>query len=83
MKLSEMFVNVLDLDFDALVAKVEKDSVVRDNALEAAGSKFDIDGTKKKVEKPKVPKMTVQEKAIMKALGLNLKDVQTLVNQAR
>lgn len=83
MILTQMYQNVLELDFETLVLKVEKDSEVRDIRLVEAMSKFDISGEINKREKKESLGLSAQEKAILKSIGLNVKDTQTLIKQAR
>ena len=77
MKLNKMFRNVLDYTLDALQIKVEEDSAVRKARLEAATTKFVTPATSK--AKPNRVTLSDQEKAILKSLGLNLKNVQALI----
>lgn len=83
MILDQMYQNVLNFDFESLVLKVEKDSELRDIKLIEAKSKFDIVGEISKREKKEVIGLSAQEKAILKSIGLNIKDAQTLIKQAR
>ncbi len=78
MRLEQMYQNVLDLSFDDLLLKVERDSAVRSERLAEAASKNDMAALKSKPTK--ADGLTVQEKAIIKSLGLNLKGVQALLN---
>jgi len=83
MILDQMYQNVLSFDFESLVLKVEKDSELRDIKLIESKSKFDIVGEINKREKKEVIGLSAQEKAILKSIGLNIKDAQTLIKQAR
>jgi hypothetical protein len=71
MKLNQMFTNVLNLTFDDLVIKVEQDSERRTISITSAMSKIDVAPTTK-------ARLSDQEKAILKALGLSMKDVKAL-----
>lgn len=85
MRLERMYQNILLLDFEELVAKVENDSIKRDNALKAAMTNFDISAAIPRKTRTKEPaiQMSAEEKAVMKSLGLSLKDMMALINQTR
>jgi hypothetical protein len=73
-----MYHNVLNYSLEALTAKVEEDSVVRRAALDRVTSKNNT--TPKARAASSTSKLSDQEKAILKALGLSLKDVKALAN---
>jgi len=70
--------NVLDLPFDLLVIKVERDSIKREELLAQAMSKIVIPAKKVSTKISNV-KLSEQEKLIAKSMGLNLKDIQALI----
>lgn len=72
MKLNQMYTNILDISFEALVHKVEQESEQRKNFILQSMTK--IDGADKKVS----TKLNESEKAILKALGLSMKDIKML-----
>ena len=72
MKLNQMYTNVLDLSFEALVYKVEQETEQRKNFILQSMTKNDVDG--KKLSE----KLSDAEKAILKALGLNSKTIKAL-----
>jgi crotonobetainyl-CoA:carnitine CoA-transferase CaiB-like acyl-CoA transferase len=74
MRLEQMYHNVLNYGLSALAVKVEEDSIKRSALLEAM-SKFD---TAPKSARSSAPKLSEEEKAILKALGLSLADVKKL-----
>ena len=75
MRLEQMYLNILDIDIEDLVAKVEQDSLVRASTLEQC---------QKLTMLPKGKSNTVrlsdEEKAVLKALGLTQKDLKALMN---
>lgn len=73
MRLNQMFTNVLSLSFSDLVTKVIKDSAKRKTALEQSMSKNDF--TPKKTS---APRLSDEEKSILKALGLSAKTLKQL-----
>jgi crotonobetainyl-CoA:carnitine CoA-transferase CaiB-like acyl-CoA transferase len=70
-----MYTNILDLSFEALVHKVEQESERRKNFILQSMTK--IDGADKKAS----TKLNESEKAILKALGLSIKDIKALKEQ--
>jgi crotonobetainyl-CoA:carnitine CoA-transferase CaiB-like acyl-CoA transferase len=74
MKLEQMYHNILNYGLSALTVKVEEDSIVRSALLEAM-SKID---TAPKSTRSSAPKLSEEEKSILKALGLSLADVKKL-----
>jgi tetrahydromethanopterin S-methyltransferase subunit H len=70
MKLEQMYRNVLDMNFAELELKVMADSDIRARMI-AATSKNDIAVSSK-------TRLSDQEKAILKSLGLNMKTVKSL-----
>jgi hypothetical protein len=70
--------NVLDLDFESLVAKVEEDSARRDLRL-AEAAKIDV-SEKKGRSQSNTLNLSAQEKAILKALGLSIKATKSLMS---
>jgi hypothetical protein len=71
-----MYHNVLNYSLEALTAKVDEDSERRRAALAEATSKNDV--TPKTRAGSSAQKLSDQEKAILKALGLSMKDVKAL-----
>ena len=78
MRLGQMYHNVLNYSLEALTAKVEEESVVRRAALDRVTSKNDT--TPKSRAASSVNKLSDQEKAILKALGLSMRDVKALAS---
>lgn len=74
MRLNQMYRNVLGLSLEELIVKVEEDSVKRAAFLAEVVSKIDMPRTTKSSS----TKLSEQEKAILKALGLSMKDVKNL-----
>ena len=70
MKLNQLYRNVLSMTFDELELKVMADSEVRTQMIEAT-TKIVPAGTAK-------ARLNDSEKAILKALGLSMKDVKAL-----
>lgn len=73
MRLEQMYPNVLTFSFEELVLKVEQDSAIRADALAQSVGKNHIDEAKVSSEK-----LSESDKAILKALGLKVKDLKTL-----
>lgn len=73
MRLEQMYPNVLTFSFEELVLKVEQDSAIRADALAQSVGKNNIDEAKVSSEK-----LSESDKAILKALGLKVKDLKTL-----
>ena len=70
MKLNQMYRNVLTYTMEELVAKIEEDSIVRAERIQSM-SKIDASGAKK-------ARLDDAEKAILKSLGLSMKDIKSL-----
>jgi hypothetical protein len=75
MRLEQMYQNVLSLDFNALVLKVEQDSIKRDRMLQEVTK---IDATPSRKSGEAKLKLSDEDKSILKALGLSMKDIKTL-----
>lgn len=71
MKLHQMYHNVLNYSLEALIAKVEEDSVKRATLLAQSMQNNYISPKQSS-------RLSDQEKAILKALGLSMKDVKAL-----
>lgn len=75
MKLNQMYTNVLDLNFAELELKVMADSEIRNRLIQSyqSMSKNDV--------AVKTTRLDDSEKAILKALGLSLRDIKILKEQ--
>jgi hypothetical protein len=73
MKLEQLRVNVLSLTMSELITKVMNDSSIRDARLIQSMSKIDTAESKVRTER-----LSSEEKAILKALGLTAKDIKAL-----
>lgn len=71
MKLEQMYTNVLSLTLEELTVKVSRDSLVRTERLQAM-SKNDTPAKKTDLG------LTDAEKAMIKSLGLSMKDIKIL-----
>lgn len=74
MRLEKMFKNVLSYSYDELLEHIEKVNRVRSERLQAM-SKIDV--PEKKISSNK---LSDSDKAILKALGLSMKDLKGLIN---
>lgn len=72
MRLHQMYQNVLDLTLEELTVKVSRDSLVRTERLQAT-SKNDIPA-----KKAGDLGLSEAEKAMIKSLGLSMKDIKIL-----
>jgi hypothetical protein len=75
MRLEQLYTNVLDISSDELLILVEQNALRRASIL---SEKSKIDTTSSRVSISLSP----QEKSILKALGLSLKDIKTLKEAA-
>lgn len=75
MKLHQMYQNILNLDINTIAIKVEKESVVRSAAISAVSKN---DNAPK--EKSNSMRLSAEEKAVLKALGLTQKDLKSLMS---
>lgn len=73
MKLEQLRVNVLSLTMSELITKVMNDSSIRDARLIQSMSKIDTAESKVRTER-----LSSEEKAILKALGLTAKAIKAL-----
>jgi len=73
MKLEQLRVNVLSLTMSELITKVMHESSIREARLVQSMSKFDLAEPKARTER-----LSPEEKAILKALGLTAKDIKNL-----
>jgi hypothetical protein len=76
MKLSQMFHNVLNYSLEALTTKVEEDSERRSVML-AEHAK--IEPSSPKTSRNSSLSLSTEEKALLKALGLSMKSVKTMM----
>lgn len=73
MRLDKMFSNVLDFTLEQLTTKVEIESAIRAEKIQQAESKIDFAPKAKATVK-----LDDHERAILKALGLTMKDLKLL-----